>query len=58
LRRLSGAERRLAELRAAGLSWAEVAARVGGTGAAVRKQLERAIRRVARELGLEGDSDD
>jgi RNA polymerase sigma-70 factor (ECF subfamily) len=57
LRRMSSAERRLAELRAAGLGWDEVAQQVGGTGAAARKQLERAIRRVERQLGLKGDSD-
>jgi RNA polymerase sigma factor (sigma-70 family) len=57
LRRMSAEERRLAELRAAGLGWSEVAVRVGSTGEAVRKQLERAIRRVERELGLDGDND-
>ncbi|HKI34500.1 MAG TPA: sigma-70 family RNA polymerase sigma factor [Gemmataceae bacterium] len=57
LRRMSPAERRIAELRAAHLGWGEIAAQVGGTGEGVRKQLERAIRRVERQLGLEGDSD-
>jgi RNA polymerase sigma-70 factor (ECF subfamily) len=57
LRRMSADERRLAELRATGLGWQEVAARVGGTAEAARKQLERAIRRVERQLGLEGDDD-
>jgi RNA polymerase sigma-70 factor (ECF subfamily) len=57
LRRMSAEERRIAELRAAHLGWGEIAARVGGTAEAVRKQLERAIRRVERRLGLEGDSD-
>jgi RNA polymerase sigma-70 factor (ECF subfamily) len=57
LRRMSAEERQLAELRAAGLGWDEVAARVGGTREAVRKQLERAIQRVERQLGLAGDSD-
>jgi RNA polymerase sigma factor (sigma-70 family) len=57
LRRLSADERRLAELRAAGLGWDEVAARVGTTPGAVRKQLERAIQRVEHQLGLAGDSD-
>jgi RNA polymerase sigma-70 factor (ECF subfamily) len=54
LRHLSADERRLADLRAAGLSWDEVAAQVGSTNDAVRKQLERAIRRVERRLGLNG----
>jgi RNA polymerase sigma-70 factor (ECF subfamily) len=57
LRHMSSRERHLAELRAAGLGWDDVAARVGGTREAVRKQMERAIWRVERELGLEGDSD-
>ncbi len=55
--RMSPEERRLAELRAVGLRWDEVAARVGGTDEAVRKQLVRAIRRVKRQLGLDGDGD-
>jgi RNA polymerase sigma-70 factor (ECF subfamily) len=58
LRRMSPAERRLAELRASGLGWDEVAARVGSTTESTRKQLERAIRRVERQLGLDGDRDD
>jgi RNA polymerase sigma-70 factor (ECF subfamily) len=55
--RLSADERRLAELRAAGLGWDEVAAEVGGAPAAARMQLKRAIRRVEGQLGLAGDSD-
>jgi RNA polymerase sigma-70 factor (ECF subfamily) len=57
LGRLSAEERRLADLRAAGLSWSDVAAQTGLTPEAARKQLERAIRRVERDLGLEGGSD-
>ncbi len=57
LRRMSPQERQLADLRAAGLGWDEVAARAGGTAGAVRKQLERAIRRVERQLGLGGEGD-
>jgi len=57
LRRLSAEERHLAELRAAGLSWVEVAAQVGVTPGAARKQLERAVRRVERALGLDGGND-
>jgi RNA polymerase sigma-70 factor (ECF subfamily) len=54
--RLSPEERQLAELRAQGLEWAAVALRVGGTADGRRKQLSRALERVARELGLEQDS--
>jgi RNA polymerase sigma-70 factor (ECF subfamily) len=49
--RLSAAEQRLLELRRQGQDWAEVAATVGGNPEAVRKQLARAIQRVARHLG-------
>jgi RNA polymerase sigma-70 factor (ECF subfamily) len=53
LTRLSPEERELADLRARGAEWAEVAARAGGTAEGRRKQLTRAFNRVARELGLE-----
>jgi RNA polymerase sigma-70 factor (ECF subfamily) len=56
--RLSAEERRMAELRSAGREWAEIAAELGGTPQARRKQLARAVGRVAQELGLEGSSDD
>lgn len=56
-RRLSEEERRLADLRAEGRGWAEIATELGGTAQARRKQLARALDRVARELGLEGPSD-
>jgi RNA polymerase sigma-70 factor (ECF subfamily) len=46
-------EKRLVELRGLGLSWAEVAQRLGGTAQARRMQLARAVERVSRELGLE-----
>jgi RNA polymerase sigma factor (sigma-70 family) len=52
-RRLSAEERRLAELRGEGLEWAEIAARLGGNAAALRKQFSRALDRVAQELGIE-----
>jgi RNA polymerase sigma-70 factor (ECF subfamily) len=55
--RLSPEERQLADLRAQGLEWAEVAERVGGTAGARRKQLTRALDRISRELGLD-ESDD
>src|SRR5262245_2780646 len=53
-RRLSAEEGHLADLRAAGRDWAEIAAELGGTPQARRKQLARTLDRVARELGLEG----
>lgn len=49
-------ERRLAELRADGLTWNEVAERVGGTAEARRKQLRRALDVVLNGLGLEDES--
>jgi RNA polymerase sigma-70 factor (ECF subfamily) len=51
--RLSPEERQIAELRGLGLEWAEVAGRMGGTPAARRKQLARALDRVSAELGLD-----
>jgi RNA polymerase sigma factor (sigma-70 family) len=56
-RRLSAEERRLADLRAQGYQWAEIAAELGGTPQARRKQLARAIDRVEQELevSLTGD---
>jgi RNA polymerase sigma-70 factor (ECF subfamily) len=56
-RRLSAEERRLADLRAEGRGWDEIAAELGGTAQARRKQLARALDRVAHELGLEGPGD-
>src|SRR5262249_20279023 len=52
-RRLSRDERQLLELREQGMEWAEIATTVGGSPEALRKQLERAIDRVTRELGLD-----
>jgi RNA polymerase sigma-70 factor (ECF subfamily) len=51
-RRMSEEERQLADLRAQGASWEEVATSLGGTPGARRKQLARALDRVTRELGL------
>ena len=51
-RRLSEPERRLLELRGAGRSWAEIAAELGGTSQALRKQWQRLQERIALELGL------
>ena len=57
-RRLSAEERRLADLRAVGRDWNQVAAEVGGSPDALRKQLARAVDRVARQLGLDDDDGD
>jgi RNA polymerase sigma-70 factor (ECF subfamily) len=43
----------LLELRQQGLDWAAIAAQVGGSAEARRKQLARAVERVGGELGLE-----
>jgi RNA polymerase sigma factor (sigma-70 family) len=51
--RLSAEERYLADQRARGRPWGEIAAEVGGKPDARRVQLERAVNRVARELRLE-----
>ena len=53
--RLSKEEQSIANLRADGRSWAEVAHELGGTADARRKQLQRAADRVGQELGLESD---
>ena len=51
--RLSDEERQIADLRAQGLAWGDIAGRLGGTAQARRMQLARAVERVAHELGLE-----
>jgi RNA polymerase sigma factor (sigma-70 family) len=51
-RRLSDEERRLAEQRAQGDNWSDIAAEQGSTAEALRKKLARACNRVARQLGL------
>jgi RNA polymerase sigma-70 factor (ECF subfamily) len=55
---LSDEERRLADLRAEGHAWAEIAARLGGTPEARRAQLSRAVGRAAKALGLDEDDHD
>jgi RNA polymerase sigma factor (sigma-70 family) len=52
-RLLTEQERRLLELRQQGSEWAEIAASLGGTPEGLRKQLARAVERVARQLGLD-----
>jgi DNA-directed RNA polymerase specialized sigma24 family protein len=51
--RLSEEELQLADLRTAGAQWGEIAAKLGGTAQGRRKQLTRAVDRVARQLGLD-----
>jgi RNA polymerase sigma-70 factor (ECF subfamily) len=51
--RLSEQERQLADWRAQGREWADIAAELGESAEALRKRLERGIKRVARVLGLE-----
>jgi RNA polymerase sigma factor (sigma-70 family) len=51
--RLSEQERRLADLRAAGCAWGEIAKELGGNPEALRMQWVRAIDRVAQEMQLE-----
>ncbi len=53
--RLSPEERQLADQRALGKEWPDIAAELGGDPCALRKKLTRAINRVARELGLDDD---
>jgi RNA polymerase sigma factor (sigma-70 family) len=52
-RRLTEGERQLADLRALGRSWNEIAAEVGAKADTVRSRLTRALDRVAQELRLE-----
>jgi RNA polymerase sigma-70 factor (ECF subfamily) len=55
--RLRGDEREIADRRARGEGWADIATALGGTADSRRKQLDRAVARVARELGLEEEGD-
>jgi RNA polymerase sigma-70 factor (ECF subfamily) len=55
---LSDEEKQIAELRALGLGWDEVAGRLGGKAQARRMQLVRALDRVAQALGLEEPADE
>jgi DNA-directed RNA polymerase specialized sigma24 family protein len=50
--KLSVEELRMAELRRQGLTWAEVAERLGGTAQARRMQMDRAADRIARQTGI------
>jgi RNA polymerase sigma-70 factor (ECF subfamily) len=57
-RRLAPEELRVADLRAEGREWAEIAATLGGTVEARRKQLARALDRVTSQLDLGGRGDE
>jgi DNA-directed RNA polymerase specialized sigma24 family protein len=52
-RLLTDEERQLADQRALGLDWPEIAARLGGQPDTLRKKLNRALDRVTASLGLE-----
>jgi DNA-directed RNA polymerase specialized sigma24 family protein len=52
-RRLSPDERQLLDLRQQGREWSDIANEMGGSAEALRKKLDRAVDRVARELHLE-----
>jgi DNA-directed RNA polymerase specialized sigma24 family protein len=53
--RLTPEERAVADRRAAGQGWAEIAAALGGTANGRRIQLKRALDRVTPDLGLQDD---
>ena len=55
-RELTDDERELADQRALGRDWPEIAAERGATPDALRKKLTRALDRVAGRLGLEDSS--
>ena len=50
--KLSPEERQGADLRRQGLSWAEVAERLGGTAQSRRMQIDRAADRIAQQIGI------
>jgi RNA polymerase sigma-70 factor (ECF subfamily) len=52
-RELTDQERELAGLRADGLSWEEIASRLGGKAQARRMQLARGVERAAKKLGVD-----
>lgn len=52
-KRLSDEERELAERRASGEAWSDIAKELGGTPDGLRMRLNRALDRVAGELGLD-----
>ena len=58
LRQPTADERAIADARGLGKSWQEIADDLGGTPEARRKQLARAIDRVAPDLGLDPEGED
>ena len=56
--RLSVDERHLADQRALGLGWKEIAIEIGGTEEAARKKLTRAVNQAMAEIGLVEVSDE
>jgi RNA polymerase sigma-70 factor (ECF subfamily) len=57
-KRLSPQDRQIAEWRSQGRPWEDIAADLGGSAEALRKHFDRAVDRVARQLGLEESSDE
>lgn len=55
--RLNSKERYLADQRALGRTWSELADELGGTDVALRKQLTRALDRIMTDLGIDEDAD-
>jgi RNA polymerase sigma-70 factor (ECF subfamily) len=55
--RLTPEELQLAEFRAQGLAWADIAQRIGGTAQSRRMQLARAVERAIKQLGLSDSGD-
>lgn len=58
LQRLSIHERLIADFRAEGLAWPEIADRMSESAEVLRKRLQRACERITRELGLEEPVDE
>jgi DNA-directed RNA polymerase specialized sigma24 family protein len=56
--RLTADERALLEQRRAGQGWDEIAEASGKSAEAIRKQYQRAIKRVSAELGMQEFADD
>jgi RNA polymerase sigma factor (sigma-70 family) len=56
--RLGDQERQIADLRAEGLEWSEIARRLGGSAQARRVQLARAVHRVSQALKLDDQEDE
>jgi RNA polymerase sigma-70 factor (ECF subfamily) len=55
--KLSEEERRVADLRGHGETWGAIADKLGGTADGRRKQVERALARIVRELNLDVEAD-